>query len=389
MQPLDLSLLDMLSLIYEDLDLDNVEERFVDLVAEVFSFDRIALFFVKHKKAVLQGKLAKRFDLAVIQAIEIPLDSESILVKPLASGFPELYDTVLDDQTAQLLGLKHFVLVPLVNRKRLSCWRARKCKVIDCPAYGKNLVRCWTISGTCCANGKPVSDVKKAEQCQRCPVFTNQSIESAEGVLLVDNSVNGRPITNESIAALSIIAHAVGVAVNNSKVYLKTLNDSIKDELTGLHNRRYFNERLFDELDRAKRYGDCNLSLVFCDIDHFKRINDTYGHPVGDLLLVWFSKHLRIGCRKSDIVARYGGEEFAFLLINADKDMAIEIAEKMRRDIEKAIFVHEEIRIQITASFGVATFGIDAGSFEGLLSKADQYLYAAKLNGRNQVQAAS
>ena len=169
---------------------------------------------------------------------------------------------------------------------------------------------------------------------------------------------------------------------------MKTLNIAIRDDLTGLHNRRYFNERLMDELERARRYDE-PLSLIILDIDHFKNVNDTYGHVVGDNVLVWFSSLIKKKHRNSDVIARYGGEEFAILLLSTDKKRAMEIAENLRRHIEKTPFVHEGEKVYLTSSFGVVTVGEDANSFDGLVSKADKYMYAAKVQGRNRVCSAS
>ncbi|MBU0730338.1 MAG: GGDEF domain-containing protein [Proteobacteria bacterium] len=380
----DFSLIEMLGLIYEDLDIDNVEERFIELVDEMFSFDRIALFFVKHKRGILQGKLSKGFSDGIIESLKISVKEDCLFSRPLISGFPVWQAEVTGDQYQEQLGLKEFALIPVINKKRIPCWKVKKCQAVNCPAYGKKWLRCWMVSGTQCSGGIEVSQQAKSRECMKCPIFANQDAEAVEGVLLVDNSSSMKKIGKETIAALSIIAHSVGVAINNSKTYMRTLSDAIRDELTGLHNRRYFNERLLDEVDRAKRY-DGKLSLIMCDVDHFKRVNDTFGHPVGDEVLIWFGDLINHNHRKSDVVARYGGEEFAVLLLNTDKRKALEIAENMRRDIESAKCCHENHDIRLTASFGVATYGPDAGSFEGLVSKADEFLYAAKVQGRNRV----
>jgi diguanylate cyclase (GGDEF)-like protein len=202
--------------------------------------------------------------------------------------------------------------------------------------------------------------------------------------MIVDNSISNRPITDKTVTVLSIIAHTVGMAINNSKLYLKTLDVAIRDPLTGLHNRRYFNERLLDEVERASRYAE-HLSLVICDIDHFKKINDSYGHPAGDTVLCGVADTLRNNIRKNDIVSRYGGEEFAMLLLNTEKAQAAAIAEKIRRAFEEGSFSLNGGDIRLTLSFGLSSFGVDSSTFEGLISCADQALYSAKARGRNMV----
>jgi len=385
MQKNDLAVLEMLGCINEDLDIDQIEKKFIDLVSHVFSFDRVALFFVKHKKAVLQGKLSTGFDPGVIEQLVIPLQETSPIVKPLVTGLP-LRSGVNDvDRTTRQLQMTNYALVPILSKKRVACWEVKKCRAEDCPAYGKKWVRCWLASGTKCMNNANASPAEKSAQCAECSIFANMSMDSVEGVMLVDNSLSQNPITDEVITVLSIIAHTVGMAVNNSKIYQKTLDEAIRDELTGLHNRRYFNERFLDEVERAGRYGE-TLSFVLCDIDHFKRVNDAYGHPTGDEVLRVIAAALRNALRKNDVLARYGGEEFSAILINSDKMQATGIAEKLRQAIEEMSFAgagRENIRI--TASFGVSTLGDDGRSCEGLVVKADRALYQAKAQGRNRV----
>ncbi len=384
----ELALLEMLSLVYEEMDLDTIEERFVNLTADIFDFDRVGLFFVKHRKGVLQGKLCKGFDPGMISSIEIPLTGNSIFTKPLVTGFPYLSaenKIAAADPHLSKIGLKDFALIPIVNKKRLSCWQIKNCAKADCPAYGKKWLRCWLVPGTKCGN-IPLDDcARKEEMCRECEVFARQDSDTAEGVMVVDNSTSNKPISLENITLLSIVAHAVGGAINNAKVYSRTLRESIRDDLTELYNRRFFNERLVDEVDRARRYGGV-FSLLICDIDHFKEVNDTFGHPTGDRVLARVAKILRDNIRSSDMVARYGGEEFAILLLNSDKKLARNLAEQICRTLAGSMIPEIDGR-QITASFGVATFNDDSISFEGLMAKADRAMYLAKSQGRNQVIA--
>ena len=384
----ELALLEMLSLVYEEMDLDTIEERFVNLTSEIFDFDRVGLFFVKHRKGVLQGKLCKGFDPGMISSLAIPLAGNCIFTKPLVTGFPFLSSenpTAAADPYLAKIGLKDFALIPIVNKKRLSCWQIKNCDKADCPAYSKKWLRCWLVPGTKCGN-IPLDDcTRKEEMCRECEVFARQDSDSAEGVMVVDNSTTQKPICMENITLLSIVAHAVGGAINNAKVYSRTLRESIRDELTELYNRRFFNERLVDEVDRARRYGGV-FSLLVCDIDHFKEVNDCFGHPTGDKVLTRVAKILRDNIRSSDMVARYGGEEFAILLLNSDKKLARSLAEQICRTLAATMIPQIDGR-QITASFGIATFNDDSISFEGLMAKADRAMYLAKSQGRNQVIA--
>lgn len=382
------SIPEMLSLIYEDLDVEVIEERFVNLVAEIFSFDRVGLFFVKHKKETLQGKLCKGFDPGSISSLEIPLNNNFIFTRPLLTGFPCWSEEASPDEPLlNSLGLKNFAVIPITGKKRVACWNIKKCLSPDCPAYGKKWLRCWLLPGTkCCeTSGEPSDQNTKIEKiCTFCPVFKSHDPSKFEGVILVDNSISGNEINRDHILLLSIIAHAVGLAITHSKAFTNVLQESICDELTGIYNRRYFIRRLEDELDRAKKYGS-QISLVLCDIDHFKKINDTYGHPTGDSVLIWISNIFKNKLRHSDVIARFGGEEFAILLLDTDKDKAFEIAEGLRATICQSI-VPAAPAATISVSFGVSMFDEESQTVEILLEKADQALYRAKTEGRNRVR---
>ena len=159
------------------------------------------------------------------------------------------------------------------------------------------------------------------------------------------------------------------------------------DALTGLANRRAFDEALAKAVAEANRFGH-NVGLVICDVDNFKRVNDLYGHEVGDHVLRSIAASLSVGVRGVDMVARYGGEELVMLLGKADVAMAWEVAERMRAAIEaKTIGVGEHL-VHVTASFGVASYPETARMGDELFPAADKALYAAKREGRNCVRFA-
>ncbi|KXK14200.1 MAG: diguanylate cyclase [Chloroflexi bacterium OLB14] len=159
---------------------------------------------------------------------------------------------------------------------------------------------------------------------------------------------------------------------------------AIRDPLTGLYNRRYFNETLQRELARATR-GNYSVSLVMIDIDHFKNINDTFGHATGDLILKNFAQQLLEQTRMDDTVCRYGGEEFLVLLPNVTQQNAVKIAEEWRRLFEQNQFQGQHEAFQTTISCGVAEFPLHGKNSEELISIVDKSLYRAKDAGRNQV----
>jgi diguanylate cyclase (GGDEF)-like protein len=159
---------------------------------------------------------------------------------------------------------------------------------------------------------------------------------------------------------------------------------SFLDGLTGLWNRTYLDRRTESELTVARRYGRA-LTLVMVDIDHFKRLNDTYGHLFGDVVLQGIADALRAYARRSDIVTRYGGEEFAILLTNTSLKAGLFVAERLRSSIESRHFEAHDDVVTITASFGiVCTEDFEAERTpENLMRAADKALYASKDAGRN------
>jgi len=158
-----------------------------------------------------------------------------------------------------------------------------------------------------------------------------------------------------------------------------------RDGLTGLYNYRTFFSMLKEEIARAERYNH-PVSLLMLDIDHFKRINDTYGHPAGDAVLKGLSDLLMSQARSIDRVCRYGGEEFTVILSETDVIMAMSIAERLRAAVERQSFdTGSGKTIGITVSIGVAAYPLHVNSPEGLVKFSDIALYAAKGGGRNRV----
>ena len=156
------------------------------------------------------------------------------------------------------------------------------------------------------------------------------------------------------------------------------------DGLTQVFNKRYFIETLEREMGRAQRYRR-HLSLIMFDIDHFKEINDTYGHLAGDHILRQLAATIKSRIRREDILARYGGEEFAIVLPEIDRANASTFAEKVRQLVERSVFEFEETRIPLTVSVGVSLLGPETDSCETLIKAADENLYRAKEQGRNRV----
>ncbi len=183
----------------------------------------------------------------------------------------------------------------------------------------------------------------------------------------------------------------LSVCLENTRNFEMLRRTSLIDALTGVNNRRFFEQRLGEEINRAQRTGD-PLSFLFLDIDYFKRINDTYGHQTGDMVLAEIAGQIRSQLRNNDVLARYGGEEFVAILSGAELDRAVEVAERIRSRIEHhSINDHNGETIPFTISIGVSAYNpklvpsMTKEDLQGLMELADQALYHAKRNGRNQV----
>jgi diguanylate cyclase (GGDEF)-like protein len=162
---------------------------------------------------------------------------------------------------------------------------------------------------------------------------------------------------------------------------------SYTDDLTGIYNHRFFIQQLTLEVERQKRYAS-PLSLLMIDIDYFKHYNDTNGHLAGDQVLKAIAILIQRGVRQSDIVARYGGEEFSAILINAGREKAFEIAERVRRNVADTRIPNEgaQPNKNLTVSVGVATFSSSISTLTDLIREADHALYRAKKAGRNCIE---
>lgn len=168
------------------------------------------------------------------------------------------------------------------------------------------------------------------------------------------------------------------------KLEVELRQQALRDPLTGLYNRRFLNEALKIELLRAERDRTC-LSIIICDIDHFKNINDTYGHQVGDKFLVEIARELMQNKRNSDIACRQGGEEFLLVYPGVCLEQAAERAEKLRQKCAEIVILHEGQELKTTLSFGTAGFPAHGGNPDEIIIKADKAMYQSKHAGRNQV----
>ena len=229
------------------------------------------------------------------------------------------------------------------------------------------------------------------------------TVKRTLGVVLLTTPIQESFITHENMKLLTMLTKECSLVMENTLLYerlrrkhlsLEKANKEIKllsrtDSLTGCYNRGHMNELLPREIKRALRYKH-SLALAMCDIDHFKKVNDTYGHQCGDEVLKIFVQSITDLIRAdTDWLARYGGEEFLLVLPETKLENAYGLAERLRKHIAKKIIKTEEDKISITASFGVTGFDASTSSDnitpEVLINSADKYLYEAKKQGRNTV----
>jgi diguanylate cyclase (GGDEF)-like protein len=205
--------------------------------------------------------------------------------------------------------------------------------------------------------------------------------------LLINNNVSYEPSSIIQALAIACIVFLAGVILSTTRQASQKTNMlqsmATTDVLTGLINRRYFDRRLAEEIARCNRHNS-NLALALFDIDHFKRINDTYGHTIGDKILKELGELILSNTRECDISARYGGEEFALILPETTQIEASELLERIRQLIEQHTFVKEEMPVMVTISVGIAQYDPEYTPID-FIEQADAALYRAKKTGRNKV----
>lgn len=199
------------------------------------------------------------------------------------------------------------------------------------------------------------------------------------GVINISNKLNGKFFNQDDLDFMSALANQAAVAINNAQLY----ELAITDGLTKLYIYRHFRYLLDTEIKRSIRYNR-QFSLIMMDVDNFKLINDTYGHPTGDCILKEISEAITLSCRKIDLASRYGGEEFALILPETCKENAKIMAERLRQKIE-AIIIYTKTNLPVspTISIGIAGFPEDGNDQENLIEAADNALYFAKKQGKN------
>lgn len=223
-------------------------------------------------------------------------------------------------------------------------------------------------------------------------------LASGENHVLEDcGSKNGTYLNNKKVEALTPLAKGDIIKIGSIALkylpkgdperltYDKLNLEANTDKHTGCYNKGYFNNRITLEVNKCKVTGE-PLSLVIFDLDHFKKLNDNYGHDAGDFVLKEMAQLIRTnGIREQDVFARYGGEEFVILLPKTNLKQSFEIAERLRRLIESKEFMYDGKRLPVTASIGVADYRQGVVTGTDLFKRADEAVYKSKEGGRNQV----
>jgi two-component system cell cycle response regulator len=243
----------------------------------------------------------------------------------------------------------------------------------------------------------PLAEVDPA----RTPIFGSTSLKGLGSVKVVPLKAGATVLGalvlgarqkgaygGDVVQQLEVVAMQAGQSIERARLFDRTERLAITDGLTGLTNHRTFQERLEAQVAQSQRYGK-RVSLLICDVDHFKSVNDTYGHPVGDEVLRGLARTLAKEARATDVVARYGGEEFAIVMPETDPAGAKVIAERIRDRVARLVFETGQGPLRVTVSLGIATFPDDARAKAALIERADACLYHAKRHGRNQSVAAS
>ena len=262
----------------------------------------------------------------------------------------------------------------------------------------KNMVRVFSILGEEPADADQLTlQVEKRNfRPQQMVMDSKATLKShltlplaVEGEIIGCTSLNSdqpNAFDAQDLQFFSVIGYQMASTLKHFQRFSSVKSMAIYDTLTSLHNRRFFEERLGIETQKSF-YGGTPLSLVIVDIDHFKKVNDTFGHLEGDKVLCKIASLLKDSVRKKDTVARYGGEEFVLILPGAGLEESAMIAERIRRLVENTpMQIIGQAQINLTVSLGISNFPIHRpNSKEELVKMADQALYEAKEEGRNQV----
>jgi diguanylate cyclase (GGDEF)-like protein len=229
------------------------------------------------------------------------------------------------------------------------------------------------------ANNHDLQPAFKGAQSELClPLI---SYGEKLGVLALEGE-HPQDFSNYELDALTAVADIFAVAIKNCQHFEAARQLAYRDGLTGVFNRRFFEERVLEEIERCKRYNS-ELAVLMIDIDQFKAVNDNFGHMLGDEVLKLVAQIFTQQLRKTDVICRYGGEEFVILLPQLGRDRVLEVAEKLRRLVHACPF--PGVATPVSVSMGISHFPENGDTRNELIAAADSALYTAKQSGRNAV----
>jgi diguanylate cyclase (GGDEF)-like protein len=258
------------------------------------------------------------------------------------------------------------------------------------------------VAGWVAQEAKPllVADaLEESRWCKKVDDFTRFKTRSIVAVPLISRGtvlgvvelVNAEPNSfNESdLRLLGSLADYAAIAIENARNFQRVQELTVTDDVTSLYNSRHLHDMLTAEYERSRRY-DLTFSIVFFDLDHFKNVNDRYGHLCGSRLLQEVGDLVRSSLRTVDIPTRYGGDEFVIILPQTPKDQALQVTRRLRVALNGWVFLASEgLEVRITASFGVSNFPDDADGRDDILRLADEAMYRVKETTRDGIQIAS
>jgi len=331
-------------------------------------FNRALLFLVNEKDGIIEGKMGIGPETGEeANRIWTQIEQEKMDLEDLINGFKSGNSTIESNFNRQVQHLKFSLSEKHENLLALAVLEGK-------PLYlNKEAVQNY--------KDYPIIKMLKSEEVVLIPLKAKNKIN---GIIVADNFITKESITKDDIRMLTMLANQAGLAIENSQLYEKTVMLAHMDSLTELWNHGYFQYLLQVELEKSKA-TNTGLCLIMVDIDDFKIYNDTLGHQAGDGILRELAGLLKNQSRKMDHVCRYGGEEFTVLLPQTQKKEAFLIAERLRLDIEKHFFVHEEILPgkKLTVSVGLASFPEDGDFASEIIAASDKMLYEAKRKGKN------
>ena len=343
---------------------------------------------------ILSADISRRN--SIIASLEEKLTRYSLLkevVEALSAVLQvDEINNLIMEKTAKILGKKGRMLLFLVDTEKQALILSASKDVSKVKAKQGDIFDHWVLRQR---KSLIVEDIKKDFR------FAAKDIDESKdlfrsliaapliseskiiGMLRLDNPAE-LVYTQDDLRLLDIIADLGAVALENALLYFRAQELAIRDGLTGLVVRRYFIERMKEEIKRAARKKD-PLSLLMLDIDHFKDYNDKYGHTAGDLILKHLAKTISSMVEPGDIVVRYGGEEIGVLIYGKGKNNARLEAEAIRKEIKNKSLILRRRRADMTVSIGVSSYPEDAFRVEELIKVADERLYKAKADGRDRV----